>query len=263
MVFLHGFTQNALTFYAKTSALRKKLAQKGLKATYLNGPEKLLRDQFPLTDTLSRFGSAATDDTEFNCRAWWTKHNDASFEIELAIDTVKRYVDHGDIVTDSAISGETEKSENHTLPIAGVIGFSQGACLGGALVHRFEEMFGQPLEWAVLYCGFKIDTSLMPHYSRYYTSDNGKTTRTKILHVVGELDTVISEDRALSFYEASRENSHLLKHPGGHFVPNSRLMVDQVLAFIEKGRDHEKEEKEENGDKDMDDIMAMMDKLGG
>lgn len=256
VLFLHGYTQLALAFYAKTLALRKKLAQYKLKAVYLNAPIQLSPAELPTTDLLSKFGAVGGDDDALKYRAWWVKNPDNTYEIDSAIDTVKRYIKDGEVLNEE---GVYEKEEDN-LPLNGIIGFSQGACFAGALVHKFHELFGIDLEFAVLYSGFKIDVSLMPDFKKYYTNDDGALTKPRLLHVVGELDTVVGEDRAYTFYETSTKNLDLLKHPGGHFVPNSKLLVDQVVNWIQ-GAEKEEAKKEEKKD-DVDDILAMMDKVG-
>lgn len=258
VVFLHGFTQLALAFYAKTLALRKKLALLKLKAVYLNAPIQLTPAQLPTTDSLSRFGAVGGDDDLVKYRAWWIKNPDNTYEIDLAIESVKKYMDENAILNEELGEYEKQDEEDTKLPIKGLIGFSQGACFAGAMVHKFEELFGAPLDFAVLYSGFRIDTSLMPEIKKYYTEDDGELTKARLLHVVGELDTVVGEDRAYTFYESSKKNLDLLKHPGGHFVPNSKLLVDQVVNWIQQ----EEKKAEEKKDDSVDDILAMMDKVG-
>lgn len=262
VLFLHGYTQCSSMFYAKTLALRKKLQSFGYKAIYLNGPDKLVPADLPTTDALSRFSSAAAaPEEETNYRSWWIRDADGVCPLEGAIDTIKQYIDENKIVEGSeedAKVGLLVETEDTELPIVGLIGFSQGAALAGALVHTFEELFGvSTLDFAVLYSGFKLDTRIMPQYNKYYTSDDGASTKARMLHVVGELDTVVGDDRAYTLYDVSKKNSHVLKHPGGHFVPNSKVMVERAVNWIAA------EEKKEEKKDDMDDLLAMMDKIGG
>lgn len=266
VLLLHGYTQNALTFYAKTSALRKKLQSMQLKCVYLNGPIKLTTDQFPSSDALSKFGAAQGND-DISYRGWWVKDKDGRYDLEESIATIKRYVDHGEILRDNKTEQDddaTEKLDDFAdIPIVGLIGFSQGACLGGALLEKSPQLFGFQLQWAVLYSGFRIDTSSkgMPQYAEYYSQDNGSSSLARMLHVVGELDTVVGEDRAYTLYEVSKENSHILKHPGGHFVPNLKLMIDHVTGWIAQGDNGDKKEEKSEANS-IDDIMSMMDKVG-
>lgn len=259
VIFLHGFTQLALAFYAKTLALRKKLLQLKLKAVYLNAPFELTPAQLPTTDSLSRFGAVQDSDNNLAMyRAWWLKKADNTYEIESAIETVRKYMNENAILNEETGKYEAQDEEDAKLPVSGIIGFSQGACFGGAMVHRFEELFGAPLNFAVLYSGFKIDTTIMPQNKSYYCSDDGALSKTRLLHVIGELDTVVSEERSLSFYETTKKNLDVLKHPGGHFVPNSKVYVEKVANWIQNEQLETKEAKKD----DLDDILAMMDKVG-
>lgn len=263
ILFLHGFTQSSAVFYAKSSALRKKLQSLQYKAVYLNGPFNITPSVFTSTEMISKFDTVAgKEDEKTNYRAWWFRKPDGSYELEDAIDAIDRYIKNNELVEGSEEDRKANDilDSDKDLPIVGIIGFSQGAALGGALIHTFEQLFGiDTLEFAIFYLGFKIDTKLMPQYEKYYTQKDGKDTKIRLLHVVGELDTVVGEDRAYTLYESSKENSHLLKHPGGHFVPNSRVMIDRVVNWI-GGEEKEAPKKE---DKTLDDLMAMMEKFGG
>lgn len=148
-------------------------------------------------------------------------------------------------------------------PFAGVIGFSQGAGLAGILCTCITDLAppgsGQEaLKFAVFYSGFRVRPAALQHYY----DDNGPIT-TPSLHVLGSLDTVVSEERSMLLYEACGEESRrLLRHAGGHFVPNSKPMVQAVAEFIEgackepkvrepaTGEAKAKEEKEEKDEWD-------------
>lgn len=269
IIFLHGYTQTSSIFYAKTSALRKKLQKLKYKSVYLNGPYKLTPAQLPSNDALSKFNSVVPEDEEdTNLRAWWIKkdyYKDA-VEISLAVDTIKDYINNGKIIPDDD-STEDEKAnddDDSNIPIVGIIGFSQGAALGGLLAHDFKDIFGIELKFAVLYSGFKIDTSkesASSQYDKYYTQDGGQSDNFKLLHVYGELDTVVSEERSVSLYNHSKTNSDILKHPGGHFVPNSKLLIDQVTNWILHTEIEQQPEQPKEEDS-LDDLMDMMDNLG-
>lgn len=254
ILFLHGHTQSADIFYAKLSALRKRLQKLQYQSVYLNAPFRLTPSQLPSADLLA-LNSVADEDT--NNRTWWYKKNSQKDAVDVtpALDAIRDYVKNGTIVD--------ADPDDSAAPIVGIVGFSQGAALGGLVVHTFEELFGvTTLKFAVLYSGFKLNIkdAPEPHLEKYYTSNRGAGDA-KILHVIGELDTVVGDDRNLSLYDHSPENSDVLKHPGGHFVPNSKLMIDQVTNWIqavEKGQERE-DEKED----DIDDLLDMMDSFGG
>lgn len=268
ILFLHGYTQSSSIFYAKTSALRKKLQKLQYKAVYLNGPFKLTPAQLPSSDALSKFSTViAEEDEETNYRAWWVKSERNEIDITTSVEAVKDYITNGTIIpdADSEESSEEEKQKDSELPIVGLVGFSQGAAFASLLVHKFDQFFEiDTLKFAVLYSGFKIDTSKASpnaHYGGHYTGDKGESDTVKLLHVYGELDTVVADDRALTFYEHSPNNSDLLKHPGGHFVPNSKLLIDQVTNWMQHtlSTETKPETKEED---DLDALMDMMDNLG-
>lgn len=266
ILFLHGYTQSSSVFYAKTSALRKKLLKLNYKSVYLNGPTKLTPADLPSTDSLSKFNTVISGDEESNYRSWWIKPQNTNDGIDLSepVAEIKKYIEKGEIIPDNDLVQETESEEERKLPIVGIIGFSQGAALAGLLGHKFKDLFGvDSLKFVILYSGFKIDTSKRSgnaKYKDYYPADNGESDQFKMLHVYGELDTVVHEDRVLSLYEITKDNSDILKHPGGHFVPNSKLMVDQTANWIV----HTMENKQEisKPEDDLDSLMDMMDGLG-
>lgn len=266
ILFLHGYTQSSSIFYAKTSALRKKLLKLNYKSVYLNGPSKLTPADLPSTDSLSKFNTVISNDEETNYRSWWIKPQKGNNNIDLSqsITEIRNYIENGDIIPDEDMTQEPETEEEKELPVVGIIGFSQGAALAGLISHRFKNLFGvDSLKFVVLYSGFKIDTSKNSgneKYSDYYTKDNGETDNFKMLHVLGELDTVVQEERVLALYEITKTNSEILKHPGGHFVPNSKLMVDQVTNWII----HTIESKPTSvePEDDLDSLMDMIDGLG-
>lgn len=266
ILFLHGYTQSSSVFYAKTSALRKKLLKLNYKSVYLNGPTKLTPADLPSTDSLSKFNTVISDDEETNYRSWWIKPHNTNDGIDLSepVAEIKNYIEKGEIIPDNDLVQETESEEERRLPIVGIIGFSQGAALAGLLSHKFKDLFGvDSLKFVILYSGFKIDTSEKSgntKYKDYYPVDNGESDQFKLLHIYGELDTVVHEDRVLSLYEITKANSDILKHPGGHFVPNSKLMVDQATNWVV----HTMENKQEisKPEDDLDSLMDMMDGLG-
>lgn len=260
ILFLHGYTQTSAIFYSKTSALRKKLIKLGYKPVYLNAPIKLTPADLP--GNLSSFNS----DADNNNRAWWIKHGLTNDGVDLraAIDTVRDYVANGTIIPDEDMKQVPETEDEKALPIVGIVGFSQGACLGGLIANTFDLLFDTtPIKFAILYSGFKLNTSEGSGneiYDKYYPRANNPALR--YLHVYGELDTIVDETRSLSLYNITKENSEVLKHPGGHFVPNSKLMVDQVTNWLQATEQEQKPQGEEKKSEDLDDILDMMDSLG-
>lgn len=273
VLFFHGYTQSSSIFYAKTSALRKRLIKLNYKCIYLNGPTRLMPSDLPSNDALSKFGSVTTDnndDTDY--RSWWVKPHltNSNVILESAFDTVKDYVNNNRVIEDADYKDNIEDSDKD-LPIVGLVGFSQGSAMVGLLLKKALEFGLDNLQFVVLYAGFKLDTSKgsgNEKYSDYY-GDN-PDLKFKILHVYGELDTVMPEERVMSLYNTFKSNSDLLKHPGGHFVPNSKAYVDQVTNWIQspgknekrdEKRDDEKDDEKKKED-DIDDLLEMMDTIG-
>ncbi|KAG7664778.1 FSH3 [[Candida] subhashii] len=278
ILFLHGYTQSASLFYAKTSALRKKLLKLGYKCIYLNGPYVLTPADLPSNDALSKFSSVTTsEDNDMTYRAWWVKQDSTNNKINLekSIAAIRDYINHGQIISDpddhtmNQQSPEEIEQENK-LPIVGIIGFSQGAAFGGLIAHKFHELFEvDPLKFVILYSGFKLDTSKQAGNDQYHehypqTEEEVINSHFKYLHVYGELDTVVEESRAMSLFELTKGSSDLLKHPGGHFVPNSKLYVERVTNWIQNNEEKkEKEEVEVVEKKEEDDIDSLLDMMDG
>ncbi|KAK6201238.1 dihydrofolate reductase [Scheffersomyces amazonensis] len=277
ILFLHGYTQSSSIFYAKTSALRKRLTKLNYKCVYLNAPLKLTPAQLPSNDALSKFASVVhndeDDDTEY--RAWWVKPQNTNDGISLddAIDTIKNYIRNGKLIADPDLNQDNDEEDEQlkSLPITGIVGFSQGASLAGILIHKFKDLFNvPPPKFVIMYSGFKLDTSVKSgndKYDDYYAKEDKKINDYNYLHVYGELDTVVDETRSLSLYNITKSNSVLLKHPGGHFVPNSKIYIDQVTNWIQVVT-KEYEAKDENKkktvavDDDIDSLLDMIDNLG-
>lgn len=187
--------------------------------------------------------------------------------MDESIATIKNYIQKGEIIADNDLKVEEETEEEKKLPIVGILGFSQGAAFGGVVAHKFHELFEtDPLKFVVLYSGFKLDTSKKAgndKYDEYYpqTEEEVKSGGFKYLHVLGELDTVVAEDRGYSLYEHTKSSSDILKHPGGHFVPNSKMYVDNVANWIE-AHQNGSQLKSEAPEDDIDSLLDMMDNFG-
>lgn len=260
VLFFHGYTQSASLFYAKTSALRKKLLKLNYKPVYLNGPVQLTPSDLPSRDSLSKFNAVETVDGDSEYRSWWVrKAQNKGITLDDATAAIKEYLEKGYIIPETGFEQNT--SADSDVPVVGLVGFSQGACLVGALCHKFPALFKVgTLKFVVLYSGFKLDVTKGSGNEGYADFFPNAEDTFKMLHVYGELDTVVEASRTEAFYESTKDISTLLKHPGGHFVPNSKLMIDQVVNWIQtldregKIEDRKIEEK--------DDIQDMFDKLG-
>lgn len=273
VLFLHGYCQSAWQFYTKTSAIRKKLLKMNFKPVYLNGPIRLSPADLPSEDLLAKFNTVTTGDEEVNYRAWWHKrsYTDDSVDASETVNCFRNYIEKGEIIPENGSEPQVEPENERQLPIVGLLGFSQGGAAAGLLAHKFNELFNvQTLKFVISIAGFMIHVSdtVNPQYKDYYVKDGGANEQYRILHLVGELDTVLDEKKLMSLYEHTKAQSDLLKHPGGHFVPNNKPIVDSIMNWVEKayegGVQNSEEEKESDQTKkeDMNSLMNMMDNLG-
>jgi fermentation-respiration switch protein FrsA (DUF1100 family) len=149
-------------------------------------------------------------------------------------------------------------------PFDGVIGFSQGGAAAGMVASlleegrraafeaaqskggiRFPDSFTRdsgyieesvqaPLKFAVSYSGFGAGTNSL--YQAFYEPQ----IQTPMMHFLGSLDTVVSEERSLRLVEACANGKgkdggvqRVVYHPGGHFLPSSQKQyVGALVAFI-------------------------------
>lgn len=231
VLMLHGFTQSGQLFRSKTGGLRKNLTKLGFELYYPTAPHLVTKallkrlygtseniDGDPLKSSLdlaSKFGSSNSTDEIYG---WYLKEDphSASFDIETSTLTLLH-----DFVVENG-------------PFDGLIGFSQGAGFGGYLLTNFNELLNltkqeQPdFQFFISYSGFKLDDI---KYQEAYTRS---PISIPSLHVQGELDTVVSEIRVMSLFNACEGGKRtLLKHPGGHFVPNSKHFTVQVCNWIQ------------------------------
>ena len=173
-------------------------------------------------------------------------------------------------------------------PFDGIIGFSQGAGLGGYIATDLNRILNlnleqqPPLKFFISFSGFRLEP---PQYQAAYEKMKDKDTRAPAsLHVQGELDVVVSEARVMRLYNSWPEDKRtLLRHPGSHFVPNSKPFVTQVCSWIRhieqsddtylnsKKQDDNTKKNKINGKEDVkepnktkldDDLLDMMNSIG-
>ncbi|KAM0704145.1 hypothetical protein Q7P35_008378 [Cladosporium inversicolor] len=261
ILMLHGYTQSGPLFHAKTKALEKSLAKAfpaapapghltthpgGIALHYPTAPIKLSYADIPGVNVE---GADANADDQPEAYGWWRRKGDGepfTYEgIEQGLATV----------------AETMRSEG---PFDGVIGFSQGGAAAGMVASlleetrraafetaqsrggiRFPDSFTSdsgyiessvqsPLKFAVSYSGFSASTN--PLYQAFYEPK----IQTPMMHFLGSLDTVVSEDRSLRLVEACENGrgkeggvQRVVYHPGGHFLPSSQKQyVGALVAFI-------------------------------
>ncbi|KAH3688707.1 hypothetical protein WICPIJ_000307 [Wickerhamomyces pijperi] len=226
ILFLHGYAQSASIYSAKTGALRKTLQKGGYETVYLQGPYHI-----PSDDEIAGSG--------IDLYGWWP-YNLTQFDITAGLEEFK------------------EKAKEHGDEVEGIIGFSQGAGLSGVIAAQYKEIL-PGLKWVILFSGFKLNPK---EYDVLYENEIQIPT----LHVLGELDTVVDEGRSMRLYNVCKEDQRtLLKHQGGHFVPNSKDFVSKVINWIQTVKaqdDSSKEAKEETDINDDSDLLDAIDNIG-
>jgi predicted esterase len=262
ILMLHGYTQSGPLFHAKTKALEKSLAKAfpaapapghlathpgGVSLHYPTAPIKLSYADIPGVNVDGPDAPSADDQPE--AYGWWRRKGDGepyTYEgIEQGLATV----------------AQTMTSEG---PFDGVIGFSQGGAAAGMVASlleegrraafeaaqskggiRFPDSFTrdsgyiesavqEPLKFAVSYSGFGASTNSL--YQAFYEPQ----IQTPMMHFLGSLDTVVSEERSLRLVEACANGKgkeggvqRVVYHPGGHFLPSSQKQyVGALVAFI-------------------------------
>lgn len=261
ILMLHGYTQSGPLFHAKTKALEKSLAKAfaaapapghlathpgGISLHYPTAPIKLSYADIPGVNVE---GAESNADEQPEAYGWWRRKGEGepfTYEgIEQGLATI----------------AETMARDG---PFDGVIGFSQGGAAAGMVASlleegrraafeaaqskggiRFPDSFAKdsgyieesvqaPLKFAVSYSGFGASTNAL--YQAFYEPK----IQTPMMHFLGSLDTVVSEDRSLRLVEACENGrgkdggvQRVVYHPGGHFLPSSQKQyVAALVAFI-------------------------------
>lgn len=257
ILMLHGYTQSGHMFEIKTKALKKSLEKQfppapkpghlkqypgGIELVYPTAPIRLNPADVPGHD-----GDGPSDMIE--AYGWWKRKGDDepyTYEgMEVGLDAIATVL----------------KEQG---PFDGTLGFSQGGAASGMVAalleagrrqsfeqHQakggmrypdsftkdsgfIEECIHPPLRLAVSYSGFGASTH--PLYKAFYAPK----IQTPMMHFIGSVDTVVSEERSLRLVEAcvggkGQEGGvqRVVYHPGGHFLPSSQKQyVAALVAFI-------------------------------
>lgn len=222
---LHGYTQSASIYAKKASGLRKLLQKNGHELVFIDGPVKVELQDLPF--------EPGPDMADADMRAWWVvKEGDPRYlDFRPAFDCLKQtIIDQG--------------------PFDAVLGFSQGAGLTAMLLKELPKLVPDhpPIKFAVMYSGFKLQQEQNQHfYEPKFT--------TPALHVMGSLDTVVPPERSMMLYDCwVPEKRTLLTHPGGHYTPSQKPMLQAVLKFVNDQVNPPKEEENSNNWDEFDNI---------
>lgn len=262
ILMLHGFVQSGKIFSSKTGGLRKSLKKLGYELHYPTAPIRVDKDTIATLygwkeednkkehDLASEFSTSTDTDLIYG---WYLR--DGPGRSNFSIDNSTLHFLHDYVVENG--------------PFDGIMGFSQGAGLAGYLLTDFNGILKlseeqQPkFKFFVSFSGFKFEPS---HFQKAYSKNQIVTPS---LHIQGELDTVVSEERSLELYNCFEESTRdIFKHPGGHFVPNSKNVVMRVSSWIHNlqslkiGPSVPKPTTKNDGPELDDDLMSMINSMG-
>lgn len=234
---LHGFAQNGVVFSVKASGIRKALKKAGYQTVFIDAPIQLTPADLPFAAA-----NLGADDKaeEVNFRGWVYTQED-KFDIKPSFEVVKKaYKEHG--------------------PFIGIMGFSQGSGIVGTILSSFNEIVDDDkaldhLKFAIIYSGFKFDNPSVQHYYE-------KRITLPTLHVMGELDTLVSNERSQALADLC-DDATVLKHPGGHYCPSTKDLLKTEVAWVNSVVDgtREKDTKSDDKKKTEDDINKLSDDL--
>lgn len=218
---LHGYTQSGSLFSRKASGLRKALMKAGHELHFIDGPLKIELSELPFEPT--------PEMADLDMRGWWSvKEGDSRYgDTTDAFKTVKEAVER-------------------LGPFDGIFGFSQGAGLTALLCKALKDLVPShpPLKFVVMYSSFKLKAESAQHwYETPFTVPS--------LHVMGTLDTLVPEERSMQLvncWDSSKVN--ILKHPGGHYTPSQKPMLQSVVGFVNNIGEESTTKAEDSGAKD-------------
>jgi hypothetical protein len=285
ILMLHGFTQTGHLFEIKTKALKKSLekfippAPKPGHLTQYPGGIELIYPTAPIrldpTDVPGFEGLVDANDDKPDAFGWWRRKGDAEPYVYVGMEQ--------GLATISQVLQDQG-------PFDGVLGFSQGGAAAGMVASllepgrreafesqqakggmRYPDSFTDdtgfvegvvhpPLKFAVSYSGF---AAMWKDGKGLYEAFYGPKIQTPMLHFLGTVDTVVSEERSLRLVDACVDGrgkeggvDRVVYHPGGHFLPSSqRQYVAALVAFIREAvgeADVSRGGKEEERVEDMD-----------
>jgi len=216
VLLLHGYRQNAQTFREKTGGFRRRL-KSICTFEYLEAPNSVPPE------------AAESEDEKM-----WFKF-DASKE---------------------TISEQVTKSKNHIAqwlevngPIDGIIGFSQGGCMLGALVFlamKKDARFFKKFNFALIIAGWGPREIFG---DELYRTDDCHSVIIPTCHVMGENDKIIEPERSIAFANElneycmrngeSEETTLIVQHPGAHCMPHDATSANLIKEWI-RSRGHER-----------------------
>uniref|UniRef100_A0A1A8SL86 Esterase OVCA2 n=1 Tax=Nothobranchius rachovii TaxID=451742 RepID=A0A1A8SL86_9TELE len=215
---VHGYRQNGKSFGEKTGALRK-LLKKRVELVYLNAPLSVQQEsagEVPNKENDSVSGSGSDKDL----RGWWFSDIQAkSFNAQQQCEE--------SLGLDESVAAVREAVKVQG-PFDGILGFSQGAAFV-AMLCALQEKKLEPefsFRFAVLVAGFR---SACKEHQRFYDTP----LQTPSLHVFGLEDKVIPDSMSRELLPCFQD-SQVLIHPGGHFVPAASVHRQTYQDFLKR-----------------------------
>ncbi|CCH59183.1 hypothetical protein TBLA_0B03420 [Henningerozyma blattae CBS 6284] len=217
ILLLHGYMQSDTIVSAKTGALRKALKKMGYQVFTPCGQYPVYSEDVIQDEIMEKDPEITT-----NKYGWWKKSKG-----ENPLSSYK-------------ISSDTFKYLHDYLlqngPFEGIAGFSQGGGLAGYLATDVPGLLDLPKSFTpsfmLIFSGFRLEPEQL--VKQYKTSP----ITIPSLHILGEMDTVVDENRSLKLYDECPDDlKTLLRHSGGHVVPNSKIYVQQMCAWISANTD--------------------------
>lgn len=221
LLMLHGYRQSEKAFRERTGGLRKSLKNYA-EFVFCSAPHEI-----PSGQDSEEANNTAVDGAVDEQRGWWFSRSDRSYN---ALET-----------TDCDLGFQQSLEHINQVfrtqgPFDGVFAFSQGACFAAMLCklasdQEFDSNVRQKYDsirfkFAVLVAGFKSGQS---QHEMFFDKLVDKRCKMPTMHVIGEVDKVISCEMSTSLLEYF-ENPTVFRHTGGHFVP---VNAEAKNAFIE------------------------------
>lgn len=239
ILMLHGYKQSDTIFYKKTSGLRKHLTKHcNYELFYPCGQLKIEAHQAG-----DHTGVEDQPDT-VDMYSWLYRDNVtgiSKISNDLSVAPLFKYVEEN-------ITAKGKK-------LVGIIGFSQGACFTSVLIEYYSHLdILENLKFGIMFSGFHLpEESILKESVNKVIETKNREESLKSLHVMGTLDTVVEDSKTLGLFEHyekkhGSENTELLKHLGGHYVPNNKAFLLKVATWIENSSATNSEVKTENKD---------------
>ena len=255
---LHGFTQNAETFRAKTGSVRKNLKSK-VEFVFVDAPHSAA-GFFDEADRSALGTTDGADEDQVGPRAWWLMgENDAEDPPEATKVADEKTTEGVRAALASSNLGDgngkrlpvrpaqstqmrgweaTELLLRETTvalgPFDGVLGFSQGASTAALALATIPEL-RDTVKFAVLFSGFEPMDPNAAAKLRDSDRRGGAVRGVRSLHVHGVADRMVTRQRAEALMGAFEELPELFSHEGGHGVPSTKPFRERLKQFVLQG----------------------------